>query len=360
MPYLKRLAIRTYRSIAKADLKLGEITVIIGASDTGKSNVVRAFRDWAYAAGGEDMVSLGSTVTRVAVVLGEAVKVVWERVTSTNGNRSTGGKGPEARGTGGMRYVVSSPEHERPRSYEKIGTSVPQDVTDITGFRRLKVDDVTIQLNVAEQKDPWFLLVSPPWTPGKTTKVIGVVSGVEALILGNRDMVLMKQRENGLVKASTEAVAKAEEELKEFVALDEGQALVAQASEVLAKLVAERTHLDQATNLLKSIAAARAKAARVAVLAEAAQACLELGQSLGLLDDVDKLANARDLERLVLTKQQQVVRAQETLRTARERVEAEKAAMIAAATGGDLMCPLCGESAHGECREAILEQAREA
>ena len=48
MAHLRRLGIQNFRSIEKANLKLGEITVVIGPSDVGKSNLARALKAWAY------------------------------------------------------------------------------------------------------------------------------------------------------------------------------------------------------------------------------------------------------------------------------------------------------------------------
>jgi len=41
---IKRIKIRDFKSIREADLELGPVTVLVGRSGTGKSNLVQAIR----------------------------------------------------------------------------------------------------------------------------------------------------------------------------------------------------------------------------------------------------------------------------------------------------------------------------
>ena len=172
---MRRLAIRGYRSISKADLALGQITVIIGASDSGKSNVVRALRDWAFNASGTSFATQGQKVTRVAVVVGHDHKVVFEK--NAKGKKSV------------SRYVTVDAETGEKQVFEKIGLSVPQQVVDMTGIREVVVDDLKVRIHFSEQADPWFLLAPSAWTASKVSRIIGRISGVDALLLANRDLV---------------------------------------------------------------------------------------------------------------------------------------------------------------------------
>ncbi len=90
MTVLRRLAIRHYRSIVRCNLQLGLITVVVGPSDAGKTNIVRALRDWAYNVGGYGFVSQGSSETRIAVAVSGHHKVMFEKSIKSGSGAETG------------------------------------------------------------------------------------------------------------------------------------------------------------------------------------------------------------------------------------------------------------------------------
>lgn len=361
--FLKRIAIRAYRSISRADLRLGEITVIIGPSDSGKSNLVRAIRDWAYGTRSEDMISVGATVARVALAFGATDRLVWERLSRTNGNRSTGAKRdgaePPEPGTGGgnFRYVHADSRREKPMSYEKIGHSVPNELIELTGFRRLKIDDdLSLPLNVVEQKDPWFLLVSPPWTPAKTTKVIGVISGVDALILGNRDIVLAEARTRKDIKQYTAAAEVARAELAQFSGLDAAQVLLTRAAEKMQAARDKRAKLQAAAPMLRSIAALREKLASRRAREAPTRAAIDRAAELDIVGRLESLDRAQALQGTAAITLSRLDAVGQRI-IALKQNEAALVKALAEAADADGVCPHCGGPVHEECKAVLRAQA---
>ena len=132
--HLRRVAIRNYRSLVKADLVLGRITVVIGPSDSGKSNLIRALRDWAYYTTAQDISTWGSgSPVRVAVAIGEKDKVVFEKLIKlTTPETKQATKGSSAK------YVHKDAETGEIRQFEKIGRTVPQEIIDLTGIQVIR------------------------------------------------------------------------------------------------------------------------------------------------------------------------------------------------------------------------------
>jgi hypothetical protein len=345
----RRLAIRGYRSIADADLRLGEITVIIGQSDTGKSNVVRALRDWGFNAKGDAMISAGGSVARVAVVLEDGHVVAWEH------RNDAYGKG----GAGSSYYVRHKGETIEHR---KIGVTVPTEVSDLTTVRELEADkETTVRVQFAEQGDPWFLLASPPWTPGTVTKVVGKIAGLDTLILANRALERDRIDAGRRQKGHLQAAADQRRALGEYAGLDRARELVAKAGTALERAKGLRRRIDEARALAARMKARKEAAARaraeVAELRPAVARAEELGL-LELLESESRVDQAMaDINRSLAVEKEAIMR----LGRAKDEVRAAKAELKKLAKDGELICATCGGPIHDECREALaLEAARDA
>jgi hypothetical protein len=341
---IRRVSIKNYRSITAADLKLGDVTVVIGPSDSGKSNLVRALRDWAFNAVGDGMISAGSTVARVAVALDSGTVVAWERRGEHYDRRS-----------GGSSYYVRA--RGQTIEHQKIGHGVPAEISETTGIRELVVDDDRVRVQFAEQADPWFLLANPPWTPGKVTKVVGKIAGLDGLILANRTLERERQGEEGEGRRLALAIADQRRALGEYAGLDRALALCARAEEAFRAIEAKRERIGEAKEILARLKARKEEVARQRELAARLRPALARAAELRLPEFLDRLASARDalaaLERLeerVGGAKQRVVAAKQALAVAREGVES--------VATGEFECPLCGGAAHAECRARLAAEAK--
>lgn len=345
MTHIRKVGIRNYRSIAKANLRLGEITVVIGPSDCGKSNIVRSLRDWAHNASGSDFVTLGWDKTRVACAVGDDLRVLFEKSVLKRGSKS--------------RYAVDR-HGEESVSYEKIGTNVPPEVSVVTGIQELELDkDLRLKINFSMQDDPWFLL-SAAWTPSRVAKVVGKISGVDTLILAQRDLVQDRNWTKKEVKDSSAGISTAEEALT-------GLEWVSEAREVLDSV---RDSYDDLVGLKRSLRDAEAAVATLRRLrnrqaglqarhAALAEFALDLGER-GYEEDVTRLESAEALLSRVSELNEQAGLATQRHEGARRDLARASADLRALAKEGGVACPLCNGEAHAGCLEGLAREAEEA
>lgn len=320
---------------------------MIGPSDSGKSNLVRALRDWAFGAPGVDMISVGSNVARVALAIDGRFKVVWERRGDSNWL-----------GRGSSYYLADAESEAPPIKFEKIGHGVPEEIQNVTGVREITVDDLGVRVQFAEQADPWFLLANPPWTPGKITKIVGKAAGLDALILANRDLERERINENREATRTAKYAAKQRDDLKEFVGLDRALELVARAEAAFAEFQQKRARFQEAQVLLAQIKARRAAVDVIRARVVALRPVLERVTKLQIDQRRQRLAEARGAFSRWATADQNQAAARKRLESSRSRVEAVAAEFEALAKTGDLVCPLCSGPAHAECRARLVEEAR--
>lgn len=340
----RRLAIQNYRSIRKADFNLGQITVIIGPSDSGKSNVIRALRDWCYNAVGTGMITKGKSVCRVALAIDETHKVVFEKsLRDTKRGRA--------------RYVMKEGETNETLSFEKIGRTVPEEIQRVTGIRLVTVDDVSIRVNLAEQSEPWFLLSNPPWNVGRVSRVVGKISGVDALILANKDLSHKRgviKRERGYAEKRIEE-RQAEIEKRSWVV--EADELVSEAEEKFNSLEKEKAKLKKSLLLLRSIREAKEKLKQKQRHMKKVAYILERIDSFDF-DISDKLDRAVILTSSITAKKNKKRKIESAREKSIENLEVWKGHLKKIISDHSLVCPLCGESAHEECISNLESQAK--
>lgn len=348
MSHLRRLAIRGYQSIEKANLRLGEITIVIGPTDSGKSAVVRAIRDWAYNAPGASFTTEGCKITRIAVAVGGEHKIVLEK--------ETVGKSKTVKT---RYYLVDGQTHEATQ-FEKVGRSAPNEVMEITGIVPLRIDDITLPIHFAEQGKAWFLLDPDAWNATRVSKVIGRISGVEALLFANRDLVNKRNSISRDVKEAKAAIEEYEREISQLAWVDHAAELVEQAEVVEARLRDNRAKLDLATKLMLRLKQTREREIAATKAVSAQQGVAKFLKTSKLAERVAKLI---EVERLL----EEWDRLEHALKQADGKVELASgrlegcASLLADIARDDtLTCPLCGQSAHKECRIQIAKQARAA
>lgn len=346
MSYLRGLGIQNFRSISKANLKLGEITVVIGPSDSGKSNLVRALKAWAYNAPGSGFTTEGSKISRVAVAVGKRHKIVFEK-------NKPGGR------HGKTRFVVVEGDGGTPVSFEKVGRAVPDEVLEITKFRPVVVDELKVPIHFAEQAEPWFLLANPPWTSGEVSKVIGRVSGVDALILANRDLINKRNKIGSEARSLRDRADELRGRLEEFEWVDAAAVALAEIEEVSGSLTSSRERLRQAIRhgeRFKEAKAALAEAERRAAALRAAEdhiSSSSIDGALSVLMEASRILTRVDALKSTLAG------AGERKAALRERLDSLVSDLMEAAKDSDLECPLCGGPAHLGCRKALIMQADE-
>lgn len=137
--YLKKMTIENFQSHIKTTIEPappGQLTVITGPSDSGKTAILRALR-WLFVnePDGDSFIRASATFARVTAEY-EGGGVVVRHRTSGGTNR----------------YIVNG------EKFEGFGRSgVPLEVKEITGVRPVKIGDMELNLNIAEQLSGPFL-----------------------------------------------------------------------------------------------------------------------------------------------------------------------------------------------------------
>ncbi len=155
---IERLQIRDFQSVETLDIVCGPITVIHGESDTGKSAVVRALYALAFNDYPKGHVRDGAKASEVSATVGGQVVRAF--------------KGKDANG-----YELQRPE--KSEKWDKVGTEVPEEVSDLLGWRVLELDDGSrFTPSFHLQFDPPFLLTD---SPSRRAKVLGTLTNVATL-----------------------------------------------------------------------------------------------------------------------------------------------------------------------------------
>lgn len=201
---IKTLILENFQSHAYTEIELADtLTVIVGETDQGKSAIVRALQ-WLFLnePRGVDFIRVGTNECRVTVVFDDGVRLARERNSSGSRNR----------------YIIEHPGQE-PLILEGFGTSVPQEVVDLTGVQRLRVDDATsLMLHFAKQLEAPFLLNE---TGAVKAKAIGQLTGTHLFDIAHKratkDFARMEQDQKRLQGE----VERLDKELKGFDDLPE-------------------------------------------------------------------------------------------------------------------------------------------
>lgn len=124
-PPIDRLTVRNYQAIAEGDIKLGGLTVIVGANDAGKTALQRALVALGFNQVGRDYIRWGQDEVSVSVEIGQQ-RITWQKGDSASytiedvGTPATGG-----------------------RLFSKLGAAVPEAIEDLLGFRTIEIDPTT-------------------------------------------------------------------------------------------------------------------------------------------------------------------------------------------------------------------------
>ena len=203
--YLKKFIIESFQSHIKTTIEPappGQLTVITGPSDGGKTAILRALR-WLFVnePDGDSFIRVGATFARVTAE--------YEGV---DGNSSVVVRHRTSGGTN--RYIVNN---EKLEGFGRGG--VPLEVKDITGVQPVKIGDMEFNLNIAEQLSGPFLgsSVSAP----ARAKVLGKLAGTEEIDYANKILGTDLYRRNQDEKRLGEDFKKLEEQVAEYDYLPE-------------------------------------------------------------------------------------------------------------------------------------------
>lgn len=143
---------------------VGQLTVIVGPSDSGKSAIIRSLRLLGYnEPDGLDYMRVGASFVRVTAEYESGRTAIRERTKSKN------------------QYRIIVPNAKEPQAFEGFGReAVPLEVQEITGMRPVVIGDLSLNLNMAEQLDTPFLGNKATSAPARA-KVLDKLAGTEEI-----------------------------------------------------------------------------------------------------------------------------------------------------------------------------------
>lgn len=223
-----RLTIENFQSHAHTTIEpapAGELTVLTGPNDAGKTAVIRALRWlWFNVPYGTDFIRVGCTFARVTVEMASGWTVIRERTKSRN------------------RYITIDPAAGR-QEYEGFGSEVPLEVQEALGIRPVSIGDVSFRLNLAEQLDGPFLGSSI--SAGARAKVLGKLAGTEAVDVASKtlgtDLYRRGQEEKGLA----ERLDGLQQQIEEYAWVPDLGERIERLEELLAAIKAAQKRLNE-------------------------------------------------------------------------------------------------------------------
>lgn len=227
MSEITRIEINDFQSHKHSILEpapAGQLTVIVGPSDSGKTALLRALR-WLYynTPQGCDFIRVRANIARVRIDYADGNSVTRERSRK-----------------GSNRYEIGSQENAEPDRFEGFGNTVPLEVQEITGVRPVQIGDMEFCLNLSEQLDGPFLGKSVS-APAKA-KVLGKLAGTEEVDYAAKGVGTDIYRARQEEKRLGDEVARLEEQIKQFDYLP----ALAERIDALEKLVsAIKTAVEQ-------------------------------------------------------------------------------------------------------------------
>jgi len=126
---IKRLIIENFQSHQKTIVDLGqvgELTTIVGPSDSGKTAILRALRLLLFNTPLGTDIRVGSSFVRVSAEYSSGHIVIRERTASGNRNQ----------------YKIIAPGETEPLILEGFGVNVPLEITEITGVKPVTIGDI--------------------------------------------------------------------------------------------------------------------------------------------------------------------------------------------------------------------------
>ena len=221
---LRTVAIENFQAISSTSFDLGNLTVLVGEGDVGKSSIIRAIRA-AFLNDGDDLdIRHGEKRATVTLTFDDGTVIEWSK----------------DRGKGGC-YRLNDQE------FLKTGGKVPDEIAEFLGIGVIDIDATTkLTPQLSDQHDLPFIL----WEPGsKRARIIGQATNLDVVV---RAQMKCKKELDGLrrdVDTKEEAVGELTDSLASLPDFEGLDARAAESEETLALIESTNLRLSQAREL---------------------------------------------------------------------------------------------------------------
>jgi len=163
-PVIRSVRLQSVRSHADSTFEFSPgLNVIVGASDSGKSNLVRSLRALTVPPPAASFVRQGSVIGQVALAFTDGSTVRLARQSSGPGE-----------------YVAADPRGKPVVTLKNPGRALPPNFVDFVGVGATTLSGETVDLNIQSQRDSAMLIDD---APGRIGRIIGSVSGAAVAFL---------------------------------------------------------------------------------------------------------------------------------------------------------------------------------
>lgn len=219
---IDRVRIQNFQSIKNLDIELGNFTIIVGPSSSGKSAFVRALKALASNKRGHSFITTGEDTAVISADLGDKTVELHKSSKSDK-----------------TKYVVT--EGDETKTFKKIGVSVPEEVSEALGI--IPKDAI----NFAGQFDKPYLLDD---SAAEVASKFGTLTNADIIFSAARESNRQKLSENQSLKSKDQELHNLIPRLQGFKTLKDR---IAEAS-ALEDLINEASALERkAVDLQKLI-----------------------------------------------------------------------------------------------------------
>ncbi len=309
-PPIDRIRWRNYQAIADEDAKLGGLTIIVGANDSGKTALQRGLEALAFNQTGDKFIRYDQDEAEVQVEI-DGLIVGWRK------------------GASAEYYIDDGKEgHAPPRTFSKLGAAVPDPVADILGMRVIEIDATTrLTPQFRHHGDTPFLLNE---TATKAARALSRGSRLDILMTA---LAAQKKALRDLgKKLDTDAAqhVRLEERLEEFPDITAAETQAATVQESMSRIEATIAGIKAAQGY-------RLAKARVVMLQSLVKGLPDVA---ALVDRLTALVPAYERLERALEAQEGALEAQ----AAAEGGEATAGAALREFAEGLDTCPTCGQA----------------
>lgn len=202
MKYIEKVILQNFQSHKNSVIEFdNQLNVIVGPSDSGKTAILRGIR-WALynEPSGDYFVREGESECSVTIVLNDGTKIKRYRSKSKNSY-----------------FIYDSDNNEI--KFEGFGTSVPQEIIDKTGIKKILLDsEQSNAVNLSDQLEGAFLLSERTSTRASS---IGRLVGVNIIDDALRETLKDSRNLSSTKKNIEDNIFSLEKELSEYEYLDE-------------------------------------------------------------------------------------------------------------------------------------------
>lgn len=311
---LTGLDVSNYQSHRRTRIQLGQLTVVTGASDVGKSSLIRALQLAVQNAAGTGYIRRGSQSCAVVLTGADETGTSWAA-------------GIERTAKGGGRYRLKIGD-SRSQEFTKLGGKVPEEVT-----RVLRLGE----LNFASQVDRPFLVAS---TGTEIARVLGELTNVSMLFRAAGEAGRVRKGADRDAKNAEGRLEQLRERAREFDDLAGQEAAIGQAETAAAQVTVFARDLGrlQALILRAETETGHLAAAQLAAAAASPPDLTQLERGLARYTRLRALIEAHDAASAAAEQWSAAV-------TLAQDREGDAHVALHAAQESIGLCPLCGRGA---------------